>query len=68
MKPGEYQCEHCGGIFKKIVSDDEVHAEHIKAFGCEATDPATVCDDCYKKIMTWFNGLPEAQKWRLRGK
>ncbi len=68
MKPDEYQCENCKGVFTSLRTDEEAMAEHVEHFGTKCIDPGVVCDDCHKKIMAWWKSLPEAQKWRLRNK
>jgi hypothetical protein len=54
MKPNEYKCECCSGIFEEDWSDEEAIAEAKKDFNMnkENTDQfAKVCDDCYKAII-----------------
>lgn len=53
MKTNEYQCDDCGGIFKKGWTDEEAKAE-MKNNGFDAfplSEMVKVCDDCYNKIM-----------------
>ena len=56
LKPNEYQCADCGGIFEKGRSDEEAKNEAKELFGIEdedieqGNDVAIICDDCFKKI------------------
>lgn len=49
MKANEFKCEECGGVWEKGWTDEEAAEEAQNAFGI--TTGATVCDDCYNKIM-----------------
>lgn len=52
LKPNEYRCDHCGGVYEKIWSDEEAMAESKENFGdIPADDLAIICDDCYNKFM-----------------
>lgn len=52
MKPNEYQCAMCGGIFEKAISDEQAAKEYIEAFGpvLAMDNYDVVCDDCYQNI------------------
>lgn len=51
MKPNEYKCTCCKGIFTKGWSDEEAKAELADTFpGFEEEECDLVCDDCYKKM------------------
>jgi hypothetical protein len=56
MKPNEYQCAICGGVFEEVWDDVEADLEYLRYFG---TTPEAgrklVCEDCYQKFK------PEAQ-------
>ena len=53
LKPNEYQCDGCKGIFEFGWSMEEAEAELKKNFGPNARkeDMAILCDGCYNKIM-----------------
>ena len=58
---GTFVCESCGGAFEKGWTDEESQAEAEQLFTAEElADAATVCDDCYRRIM----GLPAYQEPR----
>jgi hypothetical protein len=50
MKPNEYKCAACGGVFEKGWSDEEALAELDATFGVPVEDCALVCDDCYREM------------------
>ena len=45
----KFTCEECHETYDKAWTDEEASAEAELAFGI--TTGATVCDDCYNKIM-----------------
>ena len=45
----KFTCEECHETYDKAWTDEEAAAEAELAFGI--TTGATVCDDCYNKIM-----------------
>lgn len=48
MKPDEFQCDLCHGIFPKEWSDAEMDAESAELFGdIPPGDAAVVCDGCF---------------------
>ena len=52
MKPNEYQCAVCNGVFEKGWSDEEAREELGENFPwCSVNDCELVCDDCYSKMM-----------------
>lgn len=52
LKPDEYRCDMCQGVYKREPSDDYANAEFKQNFGREVTpDDGIICDDCYKRIM-----------------
>jgi hypothetical protein len=57
LKPNEYQCARCKGVFKKGVSDEEAANEANELYpGLMQATPeerATICDDCFKEFRTW---------------
>lgn len=56
LKPNEYQCAVCHGVFERALSDEEALAELQSNFGGFPKDEcALVCDDCYNKIMPQLN-------------
>lgn len=54
LKPNEYKCAHCSGVFVKGRSDEDANAESEKYFGVKSAsdrdDFAIVCDDCFNKM------------------
>jgi rubredoxin len=57
VKPGQYRCEMCGGVFDFAWSDEEAKAE-AESKGLDVLDCGVVCDDCYK-LTPW--GAPNVQ-------
>ncbi len=57
-KNRRYQCEKCGGVFKKVWSDDLANKEAEELWGVknasENEDMARICDDCFKKFYRWY--------------
>lgn len=55
MKPNEFQCGQCKGIFKEEWPEEQTLAEYEENFGKLPDeikeDKVALCDDCYKKIM-----------------
>lgn len=52
MKPNEYRCAACRGVFTKICSEAEVEAELRELHGDYALEECdTVCDDCWQKLI-----------------
>jgi hypothetical protein len=50
LKPNEYQCEICHGVFEKGWTEEEANAERSEIFGSPvAEDDGLVCDDCFNK-------------------
>jgi len=50
LKPNEYRCALCQGVFDKGWTDEEAQAELQRDFGNVPTESQmTVCDDCYQK-------------------
>jgi hypothetical protein len=51
LKPNEYQCAACAGIFEKGWGDEVAKEELSNTFpGYETEDCALVCDDCFKAM------------------
>lgn len=51
LKPNEYQCAQCDGIFELGWTEEEAKEEMLKNFGTTDTSGmAMICDDCYKKM------------------
>jgi len=51
LKPNEYRCEACNGVFEKGWSDDQARSELGEAFpGVGTEDCGMVCDDCYRDM------------------
>ena len=55
MKPDEFRCKQCGGVFEKEWTEEKALAEYRKMFGglpnAIKKDKEPLCDDCYKKLM-----------------
>ena len=51
----EFTCESCGETFTTESTELEKVAEAERNFGRVPDDPASLCDDCYKEFMKWFN-------------
>lgn len=50
MKPNEYQCAICKGIFEKVLTDEEAKEQLLEEFGdYDVEDCDLVCDDCYNE-------------------
>ena len=51
IKPIEYTCVICGGVFLNGWSEEEANAEFAKNYpSSDINDTEVVCDDCYKLI------------------
>ena len=55
LKPGEFRCAQCGGVFEEEWTEERALVEYRKIFGklpdAIKDDKAALCDDCYRKIM-----------------
>jgi len=55
LKPGEFRCKKCGGVFEEKWTEEIALDEYRKIFGklpaALYRDKSELCDDCYKKIM-----------------
>jgi hypothetical protein len=59
LKPNEYQCAMCRGVFEYGWSDERATTELANNFpGFEKDDCAVICDDCYQGTGL-FCGPPE---------
>jgi len=54
--PKPSTCANCGGTFTALQSDQDAVAEAEIVFGRELppADRATLCDDCYREFLVWF--------------
>lgn len=51
LKPNEFRCCECGGIFEKGWTEEEAIEEQRIVFNEEPKDDDVVmCDDCYQKF------------------
>lgn len=53
LKPNEFRCFECGGVFDKGWTDEEAIEEEKRNFGANA-DPdgaELLCEECYLKFM-----------------
>jgi len=66
LKPNEYQCARCHGVFGKGLSEEEARAEQVaNGWGdIPDEDTALVCDDSYKE-MTGILSPADANKMLL---
>lgn len=58
-----YTCDHCGGSFEKVRSDEEAMAEAESLWTPEtmADDQAIICDPCFREFIAWASvNVPEA--------
>lgn len=58
VKPDEYKCDICGGIFKQVMTDAEAIEQFHREFKDVPVAPenlAVVCDECYKKLRSSMN-------------
>lgn len=47
-----FTCALCYNTFQKLWSDEEANTEFLSRFGyMPEEDRATVCDDCYQRVM-----------------
>jgi len=55
MKPDEFRCKQCGGIFEEEWTEEQALAEYRKIFGrlpnALKEDKEALCDGCYRKTM-----------------
>lgn len=60
IKPNEYKCDACGGVFERGWSNEDAKQEYKDKFGMEVReDDGIVCDDCYKQMMREIDkGMP----------
>jgi hypothetical protein len=54
VKPNEYRCAICSGVFEKGQTDEEAAAELIGTFpGYASSECDLVCDDCFNEHFAW---------------
>lgn len=51
LKPNEYRCGACDGVFEYGWTEEEAKEEAKQWGDLKPEDMAVVCDDCYKKMM-----------------
>ena len=55
LKPGEFRCKQCRGVFEKVWTEERALAEYWKIFGKLPDElkkaKAELCNACYKKLM-----------------
>lgn len=58
MKDNEFKCAVCGGVFAKVLTDEEAEQQLRDEFGDGWTpgDCDMVCDDCYQEMVVWAEG------------
>ena len=58
MKPTEYKCAGCGGVFEKGWTDEDAEREQEgNGWGSMPdSEMAVVCDDCYQKLFAEQEG------------
>ena len=56
-----FTCERCNGVFSASNTIEEVDAEARAQWGSanasEDPDMASVCDDCFRAVVEYVNGL-----------
>ena len=51
MKPNQFQCSMCKGVFDKEWSDEEAEAERKELFPDSPwSECDLICDDCFEKV------------------
>lgn len=62
-----FTCEGCGGTFDSGWSEEEAMKEYKTTFGPHAEqDYGILCDDCYKKFISWAEtNAPELKKGNI---
>ena len=65
IKPGQYRCDGCQGVFKKGWSDEEAKQEFYNDFPGDPIDETTalICDDCYEAMLQDMRNKP----WKYVG-
>ena len=54
LKPNEYKCAHCGGVFSKWTPEADMEAEAQENWpGLRPEEAAVICDPCYRKFIVW---------------
>jgi len=49
IKPNEFKCAYCGGVYGKKWSDEEAKEEMIDLWGYIPKDEQVIiCDDCFQ--------------------
>ena len=58
-----YTCGHCGETYRVVVPEAEAEAEYQRNFGhvpeLAAGKRVVICDDCYRRLMRWWNRHPD---------
>jgi hypothetical protein len=70
LKPHEYKCQTCKGIFNKGWSDEEALAEFRGYFpDLPMEEAGVICDICYQKMIqdmkdnpAKYEGLPDVRR------
>jgi len=72
LKENQYQCAICKGIFdepdQKDWSENDKREEYLKRYDFEfnAVPYSTICDDCDKEFIEWFNNFSLEEKEKLK--
>jgi len=53
----EFFCESCKMTFENDQPLEEVEQEAIDTFGAVPEDKASLCDDCYKHFMIYYESF-----------
>jgi len=68
MQFNEYQCALCRGTFLSDWSETDALEEYDTLFPEVPNDPkVSLCDDCHKSFIEWFEKLSEGQKQKMWG-
>lgn len=76
LKPNEYQCAMCHGVFEYGWSDDLATKELHQNFGAfDKEDCVLICDDCYQKTglfcgppQDWLKDIPKPMREIFRAR
>ena len=65
----KYTCYACNQEFEGVNPESSVWAEYKELFpgsAAQGVDTVRVCDTCFKKVMSWWNGLTPEERVAAR--